>query len=227
MKNSNGVTTYIRSLKRVMMSAANPETATGMETYMRNRFQFYGIPSPQRRALVSGFYDDYGKPEPFLLKETVKSLWREPQRELHYTAQELLFSFRNQLEEKDIHLIHFMIVNNSWWDSIDFIAPKIAAHWFDLYPKHIKPVTGDWVQSDNFWLQRSALLFQLKYKSETDTVLMARYINLLSDSDEFFIRKAIGWLLREYSKTNPEWVQHFIQKNKLKPLSLREASKFL
>ena len=110
---------------------------------------------------------------------------------------------------------------------VDFIAGTLAGTHFNLYPELIKPVTGRWMKSGNIWLQRSSLLFQLKYKNQTDTRLMFKYIRSLSSSKEFFIQKAIGWVLRQYSKTDPETVIQFVEAHQLPPLSKREALKVI
>jgi len=112
-----------------------------------------------------------------------------------------------------------------WWDSVDVIAPKILGAWFKLYPEQIKPAIAQWLKSDNIWLQRSCLLFQLKYKEKTDTQFLTSVIDQLKDSNEFFIKKAIGWVLREYAKTDSEFVKEFVNSRQLSSLSRREALK--
>ena len=106
---------------------------------------------------------------------------------------------------------------------VDFIAATLIGHYFKLFPERIKSVTDSWMQSKNIWLQRTCLIFQLKYKDEVDTELLSSFIKKLSDSKEFFIAKAIGWSLREYSKRNTVWVLDLVQNNTLQPLSKREA----
>lgn len=115
----------------------------------------------------------------------------------------------------------------SWWDTIDVIAPKILGSWFKRYPEHIKPTITRWLKSDNIWLQRSCVLFQLKYKEKTNTQLLSSVIDQLKDSKEFFLRKSIGWVLREYAKTDAEFVKDFVNSRELSPLSRREATKHL
>ena len=120
-----------------------------------------------------------------------------------------------------------MIINKSWWDTIDFLSPKILGKYFKLYPDEIEKNTQKWILSNNIWLKRSAILFQLKYKETLNIDLLNRIIIPLSNSKEFFINKAIGWILREYGKTNKEWVINFVKKNKLSNLSNREALKHI
>ncbi len=123
--------------------------------------------------------------------------------------------------------LKYLIISNSWWDSIDFISPKLVGYVFKTYPELIPTYTDKWIESDNFWLQRSAILFQLKYKQNTDFELLKSIILRLNTEEEFFIRKSIGWALREYSKTNPKAVKDFIENNELKPLSAKEGLKFI
>lgn len=120
-----------------------------------------------------------------------------------------------------------MIVEKSWWDTIDFIAVNLVGPYFKQYPDQIPTVTQGWMASQNIWLQRTCILFQLKYKNNVDLVLLDGFIQQLKDSREFFIRKAIGWMLREYSKTDADFVIQYLKDNKLSGLSEREALKWL
>ena len=124
-----------------------------------------------------------------------------------------------------INLMEYMIVKKSWWDTVDHAASDLTGPYFKLFPEQIIKITGRWNGSDNFWLQRSSIMFQKKYRKDTDTLLLSKYILLHTDSKEFFIQKAIGWALREYGKTDQAWVKRFVQQNKLSPLSKREALK--
>jgi 3-methyladenine DNA glycosylase AlkD len=138
-----------------------------------------------------------------------------------------LDKYKKQLEVDDIVWIEKLIVTKSWWDTVDILATHLAGEYFKKHKNKIDLITNQWNNSDNIWLQRSSLLFQLKYKQNTNVFLLENYILNLKESNEFFIRKSIGWILREYSKTNPAWVIQFLQKNELSNLSVREASKYL
>jgi 3-methyladenine DNA glycosylase AlkD len=139
----------------------------------------------------------------------------------------LFFKYKRQFDQKDINLLEHIITSKSWWDTIDFIASNLAGHYFKLFPDQRWPICEKWLLGDNIWLHRSALLFQLKYKTEVDTELLKHIIRRLLGSNEFFINKAIGWMLREYSKTNPDWVLGFVERHTLHKLSRREALKWL
>ncbi len=110
----------------------------------------------------------------------------------------------NKFEKKDIELFEFMIINKSWWDTIDFISPKLTGEYFKFYPKQREKYVGKWLASKNIWLQRTSILFQLNYKDNLDTGFLTFIINSLPGSKEFFINKTIGWILRNYSRTNPD-----------------------
>jgi len=132
-----------------------------------------------------------------------------------------------KIEFQDIELFELMITNKSWWDTVDLITTNLVGNYFKLFPEQIIPITKIWIESDNIWLQRTCLIFQLKYKEEIDTDLLTDYILQLKDTKEFFINKAIGWILREYTRTNPEWVIDFVNKYELSNLSKREALKLI
>ncbi|MEE9349893.1 MAG: DNA alkylation repair protein [Flavobacteriaceae bacterium] len=206
---------------------ANPINAIAQAQYMKNKFVFFGLTAPKRRELQKPFLIQKYLPSKSELDVLVKELWTQPQRELHYFTQELVRKYIKQLELRDIDLFEFMIVNNSWWDSVDFIAPNLVGAYFEKFPNQRDVFIKKWLQSNNIWLQRSAILFQLKYKQQLDTVLLATIINKLLGSKEFFINKAIGWILREYGKTNPNWVLDFVSKTELSNLSKREAIRLI
>jgi 3-methyladenine DNA glycosylase AlkD len=220
---------YVESIKSLFSQNSNTENAFFMKKYMKNKFEFYGIKSPLRNELCKPFLKKENLPELNDIKNIIIELWNEPERELQYFAMELLSKYSKHLKEEDYQFFEFLITNKSWWDSIDYISPNLVAKHFRIFPHLIKPISANWVNSNSIWLQRSAILFQLKSKKETDTDLLFKYIIQLSSSKEFFIRKAIGWALREYSKTNPNMIIEFVEKNEnlLSGLSKREALKVI
>jgi 3-methyladenine DNA glycosylase AlkD len=121
--------------------------------------------------------------------------------------------------------IEKLVTTKSWWDTVDFLASNAAGPWFRKFPEKKSEITSRWNASENFWLQRMSILFQLKYKAETDTKILRSYILPLMESKEFFIRKAIGWALREYAKTDPKFVSKLVKELPLSPLSKKEAMK--
>lgn len=219
---------YLEPLIQEFKAAANPDKAKWMIDYMKGRFEFYGIGTKERRSIQKVFFKVNGYPAYEDLFELVFWLWKQPQRECQYLALELLQKNEKKLLIGDIEKIEALIIDKSWWDSVDGLAAWICGAYFTKFPEQIIPVTDKWMRSGNMWLQRSVLLYQLKYKDKTNTELLEKWIKELVDHKDFFIRKAIGWILREYSKTNPEWVVQFVKENdSLSGLSKREALKHL
>ncbi|NRA91436.1 MAG: DNA alkylation repair protein, partial [Psychroserpens sp.] len=133
---------------------------------------------------------------------------------------------KNQ-DPSDIELYEYMVTHKSWWDTVDFIAAHLMGGYFKTYPELRASFCEKWLNSGHMWLQRCAILFQLKYKDQADTELLSHMIESLLGSKEFFINKAIGWMLREYSKTNPKWVLNYASKTDLSPLSRKEAIRLI
>lgn len=217
----------IKTLEAEFIKHADAKKASEMKAYLRNQFAFFGISAPDRREIQKPFLIKKYLPEKSELDSIVKTLWEKPEREYHYFSQELTYRYKKQFEIQDISLFEFMVTHNSWWDTVDFIATKLMSEYFKMYPEQKKVCTQKWLESDHIWLQRSALLFQLKYKDDLDTDLLSSTIRALNHSKEFFITKAIGWILREYSRTDPDWVTKFVSNTSLQPLSKREALRLL
>ena len=218
---------FIKTLAEEFEKNSDPAKAFHQKAYLKNKFKFYGITTPERREIQKPFLVKDHLPEKRYVDNIVMELWSRPHREFHYFAQELAFKYRRQIEKEDIVLYEYMVINNSWWDTVDFISTKLMGDYFKKYPEQIEKYIKKWLASGNMWLQRSALLFQLKYKKDLDEELMAYTINNLLGSKEFFINKAIGWLLREHSRTNPDWVIEFTDKTELSYLSKREALRLI
>lgn len=218
---------FIKALRLEFEAHADPKIAAEQRAYLRDQFLFYGIKTPVRRAIQKPFLVKAYLPPKENLEDLIRLLWNRPQREYHYFAQELAQQYAKQFEKKDIRLFEYMVTNNSWWDTVDFIAPKLIAAYFVKFPEERDPNVKKWLGSQNIWLQRSCVIFQLLSKENMDKDFLAHVINSLLGSKEFFINKAIGWALRDYSRTNPEWVKRFVSKTPLEPLSKREALRLM
>jgi len=218
----------LKTIVQILEDSANTQLAIGMKAYQKNKFEFYGLTAPKRREICQPILHHsklLSKKETIIL---VKELWNQPQRECHYLAQELLLQNSNKsIEKEDINLLEWLVLNKSWWDTVDFIAPKLISIYFKKFTEERNKKTDDWINSKNTWLIRSALLFQLKYKDETDEDFLFATILRVCDTKEFFINKAIGWMLRENAKRIPDSVSDFIEENKsrLSNLSIREGLK--
>lgn len=218
---------YLQALTAHLAAHANPHDAAPMARYMRDQFPFLGIKTPQRRALLRQFVSEHGLPPVDQLAAIVLALWDLPQREYHYAALGLLEKRRKQLPANATALLETLITTKSWWDTVDTLASNFAGPHFQRCPQEQADYLPRWRMSDNFWLRRTAILFQLDYKKQTDAPLLFAIINENLGSDEFFINKAIGWALREYSKTDATAVLDFVARTDLAPLSRREALKWL
>jgi 3-methyladenine DNA glycosylase AlkD len=218
---------YLDPLIQVSRQTANNAYADDMARYMRNQFSFLGLNAPSRDKLMKDHIAKYGLPEYSELRGCIEYLWELPEREFQYFAQGFLGRFKKHFREEDIHWFERLIITKSWWDTVDGLAAWVMGNYFIKYPYKVESITRKWMDSGNIWLQRTSLLFQLRYKEKTNENLLFNYINELSGSKEFFIQKAIGWALREYSKTYPEKVNEFVKLHKLAPLSTREALKII
>lgn len=206
---------------------ANSQIAEGQKAYMMHQFEFFGIKSPERKDLQRPFLLQKNLPPKKEAFHMVTQLWKEPQRELQYCAMELLYKYHRHFEKGDIVLMEYLITHKSWWDTVDYIASNAVGSYLLVFMEERDSVVERWLDSNSIWLQRACLLFQLKYKQKLDTQKLEEIIYRLQGSKEFFINKAIGWILREYSKTNPQWVIRFVDKTPLAPLSHREALKVI
>lgn len=218
---------YIKALELEFECNANTQIAQGQKAYMRNQFEFFGIKSPIRREIQKPFLEKSFLPPKTELGSIVKTLWNKAEREYQFFAQELVYKYTEQFNENDIALLEFMVTHKSWWDTVDYIAVKLIGPYFDIYPEQLDTYIEKWLASENIWLQRCCLLYQLKSKDEMDTERLSYIIKQLLGSKEFFINKAIGWVLREYSRTNPEWVKNLVADNELANLSKKEALRLL
>ena len=217
---------YLKEIQKIFVANGDQLIAKGAKAYLLNQFEFYGIKTPLRRQLCKAFYKTHPIKDHTELSKLIKECFNEPQRELHYFAIELLGHHKKIWSIKTIPLIEWMITHQSWWDSVDSTNTHVISKFFLLHPEHIDACTSKWNQSSNKWLIRMSILFQLTYKTKTDTNLLSRYIENSQLHEDFFVRKAIGWALRAYAYTNKKWVIQFVKAHPLlNNLSKKEALK--
>lgn len=219
------VENYLANLANAFENSSDPVISAGAKAYMRNKWEFYGMPSPLRRKLVKEFLIRAGYPPYEQLAEMVHYAWQQPQREWQYAAMEIVAHFVPKAGPELIDLAEWMITNKSWWDTVDFVAPNIAGMMFKRFPEIKLRYIETWMQSGNIWLQRSCLIHQLRYNKTTDAILLFDLCERLANHPDFFIRKSIGWSLRQYSKFSPEAVIEFVNDHKISNLSRKEALK--
>lgn len=218
---------WIAPLHATFKHHANAENAAAMSAYMKDRFPFFGIKAPQRRELVKEHSALYGAPALDELPAIARSAFALPQRELHQVAVDLLMKHAKRLGPADLPLVEELITTKSWWDSVDGLAIHVAGVILKKHPKEIAKWNKRWIGSSDMWLNRTAILFQARWKEDTDQALLFANIDRHVGHKDFFIRKAIGWSLRELGATDPEAVSAFVRSRKLSPLSEREAMKHL
>ena len=210
----------------VFIENRNEDNAKYMKAYMKDNFEYLGIKTPLRKELEKELLKEKSK-EALIDKDFVKMLWNYEYRELQYVALDYLVKQKKKLQKEDINFIKDLIITKPWWDTIDLIASHLVGEICKKYPELIDEYILNWSTDENMWIRRTAILYQLKYKQDTDRNILEKVIKDNIEDEEFFIRKAIGWVLREYSKTNKDWVSEFIANNRLSKLSKKEASKYL
>ena len=217
---------FIKSLESAFEEKSNPENAFAMAKYMRNHFTFFGIKTEQRRQIFKDIWKENQVEVEKNPREIALKLFSKTERELQYCAIEILIKqLEGNYKKDDILLIEKLLITNSWWDSVDTIAKNILGEYLLEFPLETEKVIGRFSNSENMWINRSAILFQLGYKGKTNFDLLKSECEKHKNSNEFFIQKAIGWALREYGKTNPVAVRSFVVSTNLKTLSKKEALK--
>jgi len=218
----------VNELASIFESRQNPAAAVKMKAYMKGRFDYYGLSAPIRKELLKPYYNDLRDIIDENLIGFSKACWKHPKRELQYAALDIIAKRIKRIDGSHIKDLEYFVSTKSWWDTVDALASTMAGQILKSTPHLISTYTHKWIESDDFWLQRTALLFQLKYKDQVDEQLLYKLIQRRKGESEFFIRKAIGWSLRSYGRVNPESVLQFVEDNPdLSNLSKREALKHL
>ena len=216
---------FVVAIKEAFYALDNPENAYWMRWYMREQYPFIGIKKPERTVVFKAIYKEHGRGEDWF--EVCSELFALPEREFQYAAMEYMLKAKTSWDSRIPELIDRWVDAKTWWDVVDVLAPKVLSEYFMLFPEQRDKWVARWMKSPIFWHQRLCILFQLNYKAKTDLVLLSQVILALNTSKEFFIQKAIGWALRQYARTDADWVRDFVEANSLMPLSKREALKHI
>jgi 3-methyladenine DNA glycosylase AlkD len=219
-------TTYYQLVRDAFRAGGNPDIAQGQMAYMRHQFEYFGLKMPQWTAITKALHQQYGLPATDELKELARLCFADDHREMHYFALETVQKTLKNQSADFIDFLEELICTRSWWDTVDWINKLVGQH-FLRYPALTVPVTERWMASGNMWLQRVCMIFQLAYKTKTDQELLFKYVREVAGSKEFFLQKGAGWALRQYSRTNPEAVQNFVENTRLAPLTRREALRLM
>lgn len=207
--------------------AADPERAAAMSAYMRGRFPFLGIQRPERARLERPLVAGLRMPEDDLAR-AVDALWALPEREFQYLGCVLLERHATGLTAGFIGAVERCITAKSWWDTVDHLAARVVGPMVRAHPD-LREVMDDWAGRGDVWPARTAIIHQLGFRDATDADRLFGYCALRAGDGDFFIRKGIGWALRQYARTDPEAVRAFVAAHRdvLSPLSVREATKHL
>ena len=206
---------------------SNELLAESMGKYMRDKFNFLGIRGPKRTELFKKYFPTARKTKE-IDWNFIETCWNKEEREFQYAVVYYLKAMQKFLKKGDISKLKYLVVTKSWWDTVDLLS-KIIGDVVNRN-KELKTLMLEWSKKENnIWLRRVAILHQLSFKENVDKLLLETILEDNLSDGEFFINKAIGWALRDYSKFNPEWVREFIKENKanMTNLSIREASKYL
>ncbi|MFE3498042.1 DNA alkylation repair protein [Streptomyces sp. NPDC059175] len=218
--------TLLARLTTVYPGAADAHRAQGSAAYMKGVAPFLGIRTSDRRALSRSVLDGTPQPEEADCTAVALRCWQLPEREYHYFAVDYLRRYVGRCTPGFLPVVRYLITTVPWWDTVDALAahvvgPLVAAD------EELVAAMDEWIGDEHLWTARTALLHQLRYKEATDAERLFRYCLRQSGHPDFFIRKAIGWSLREYAKTAPDAVRCFVgdARDRLSPLSVREALK--
>lgn len=204
----------------------NELLAESMSKYMQDKFRFLGVRGATRTEIYKKYFPDARKTKT-IDWDFVENCWNKEEREFQYVVVYYLKAMQKFLKREDISRLKYLIVTKSWWDTVDLLAKVVGSLIIRI--EGYDQIMLEWSKDSNIWLRRVAILYQLSLKDKVDKQVLDKIlVNNLGDS-EFFINKAVGWALRDYSKYNPEWVREFIKKNKenMANLSIREASKYI
>ena len=213
-------------IRAMFENREDKENALVMAKYMRNKFKFYGLPTPKRKEIYKSFLKDEKKNK-IIDWDFLDKCYEDEHSEFQYLVCDYLNAMIKYLTYEDIFKIKKYLKSKQWWDTIDFLDKVIGK--IGLRDNRVDDLMLKWSKDEDFWIRRLAIDHQLCRKEKTKIELLEQIIVNNFGSDEFFINKAIGWSLRDYSKTNPDWVRNFISKyeGKMDKLSIKEASKYI
>jgi 3-methyladenine DNA glycosylase AlkD len=221
------VAALIAAVRAALRELADPGRAAGMQAYLKTAEPCLGVRLPEVRRATRAAAAAHPPASVTEVTDASGRLWREAAyREERYAAQAVAGLPVARGDLRLLPLLEEMVTTGAWWDLVDGTAPRVG-ELLSADPASIDPVLRAWARSPDRWLRRSAVIAQLGFKHRTDTALLTDVVLANADDRDFFLRKAIGWALRDYAKAAPDWVAAFVHDHPLSPLSRREATKHL
>lgn len=217
-------------LRIALADRADPERAAAQQRYMRSVMPFLGLGLPEVRTLTRATLREHPLPDRETWETTVRTLYDEATyREERYAALAVARAGSRWHDPRSVPLWHHLVVTGEWWDLVDETATHLVGPTLAAHPAEVTPVMWDWASDPDPWLRRTAIICQLGRKDRTDLDLLRHAIEANVDDDSFWLRKAIGWALRQHARTDPDWVRAEVERlgDRLSPLSRREALKHL
>lgn len=223
---ADGTADLVAGLRAALEAAAVPGQAEPMTAYMKHQFTFLGVPAPARRAAQKPTLDALAPATGDELVAFARACWADPARELHYAAADALRRHNKALTAAHLPALAELITTRPWWDTVDSLATHAVGPLVARQPE-LSAVMDAWVDGDDLWLARTAILHQLLWKDRTDAGRLFAYADRRAADPDFFIRKALGWALRQYARTDPDAVRTYVESraDRLSPLTQREALK--
>ncbi|NNE75226.1 MAG: DNA alkylation repair protein, partial [Acidimicrobiales bacterium] len=212
------------ALRAALEAVADPNKVEGMEAYQKNQFRFLGVTSPNRKRAQKQFVQAGKGCSARELLDAADRCWAQPEREFQYVGADLLRRWANVLTAADIDRVERLIVTKSWWDTVDALAAHVVGPIVLTDRPLLAAVLDRWLAGDDMWLARTSILHQLTYKDATDPERLFGACDARGSSSEFFIRKALGWALRQYARTDPEAVRAYVDayRERLSGLTIHE-----
>ena len=219
----------IEFVQRELSTRANPEKAVGMQAYMKTDMPFYGVQKPARTEVLRQLKKEFAPSDHGEYLEIVSSLWDLPHREEKYLSQGVATAFPRYVIPASLPMYHRFIVEGAWWDFVDETATHMIRELVLGHPQEMWPVVDEWNDAADMWLRRTSIICQVGARERTDTERLFRYCTARLGEKEFFIRKAIGWALRDYARTDPVAVASYVSEHgeEMSGLSRREATKHI
>lgn len=219
--------TFFKELTTAFEDCANPDNARNQKAYMKGQFEYFGLKQAERRAIFREFLKTSSLPEYAVVDPYLHWLIEQPEREYHHCAIELLMKYKKHWGVEILEKAEYLTTHNSWWDTVDYLSVRIVGEFVIKRQNKQLELMLPWIHSNNMWLNRVAIIHQLGFKEKTNLEVLVKAILPHTASKEFFHQKAIGWTLRQYSRTDADWVLGFVNEHELKPLSKREALRLI